>query len=344
MKSTKNAQKPVIKCNNFKIESLTFKYDKENKTLQQNQLIAFPKYNYTDKIQDVLYITTDPIKIVQYGIPKSSKDNAPGESHYYDKDEQRQFIKLALDPKQESCVNLRKLGESIDKYVKENIKNILPEDYFIDPITKEEEKTGYTPIIRKPSLAAKKRLRENKRTDIILFDYIKLKLGTDFKTKFLDAIVVKQEKTIVDGKQVIKNVKLENINNVSDLCNYIKWGYTLRFVLAMNKLWAQKNSAGTDENASKSYGVTLKVIRIDITDEPEREKIKEQFNNFEYDDDGTIVATNPKETESDEEKKITEESEDTETESEEEEEEEKPKQPIKKPITKKIIKKEEDDD
>ena len=79
--------------------------------------IAYSRYKYPDGNASIPIFQTDGIKMDQYGIPRIGS--------YYKNDEERDFIKVSLDPNQDSCVQLRKLCEEIDEWVVKNKAKIF---------------------------------------------------------------------------------------------------------------------------------------------------------------------------------------------------------------------------
>lgn len=273
---------PKFKCEDFDIDKLTFSVlDKsdDSKFSKMSQWMIFPKYKYDDEVEQIPIFTTGVIKFVQYGVPKLG-------SEYVKTDNDRTFIRVPLDESQPACVNLDKMFSSIDEYFgkQENAEKFIGSDFF-----NQKNKPVYTTTIREP-IEDEDGVVKKGKNQVPRMKSLKFKLNIDFNTKAIETLVFDS----TGGK---KPVKIDNINTVSDLTKYFGYNCSARFVVMINKAWVDKKQK--DKNSPKSYGITMKILQIEIIEEPSGGGVKDKFNEYAFDEG----SSSKKEEEDDEEEK-----------------------------------------
>lgn len=102
------------------------------------------------------------------------------------------------------------------------------------------------------------------------FDYCKIKLDVDYNTKkIITSFFIKDT-----NKKTVKKV---NIGTVSDLDKYLTFGSSIRMFVTTDLFWASKGNA-------KRYGVTMKVLQIEIVSNKKSASLREQFSKYAFDD------------------------------------------------------------
>ena len=115
-KSNKRKSVPPVQCANFKGANLSYTEMEIENERNKAQMISYPRYTHPSG-ENSLIFQTDWIELTQYGLPRKGEN--PGD--FYMNDTDRTFLKMPLDPNQQSCVDLESMLQAIDDY---NLKNI----------------------------------------------------------------------------------------------------------------------------------------------------------------------------------------------------------------------------
>jgi len=228
----------IIKCPNFKIVKLSFSDFNSKNQRNATQLICFPYYDNTDMTHNLIF-KTEPIKLTQYGIPKINAKT----SDYIKSDRDREYIKIPYDESQLNCVQLFKMIQQIDEYMP-----TIQEKLF-GPKAKQYK---YSPIIKEP------REEEDETKSKDKMKYIKIKFDTDFNNNrdITTSIFVNNE----FGKPIY----VSDIKTVTDVAEHVTWNSTIKLIIIVNKLWAEKTAKKKDE--PKEFSLSLKALQIVVTE------------------------------------------------------------------------------
>jgi len=280
-------KRPMIKCSDFNKSCLTFtKIDLANERSQQG--ISYPRYKYPkmDKESNLVY-TTGEIKLTQYGLPslKANMKNVKMKGWTgYENDKARGFIKVPIDPEQESCTEVAETLSAIDDVATDEKTKVS-----IFETSAKAKLFAYQPIIREPQeeeavdeendTKAKSGEKTEKKPK---FKYFKVKLDREYGTdEILTKVFVKRKTD--DGFELSQvNVKTE-----TELEEYLTWGSTIRMIVLVNKLWADatKKTGAT----SKMYGITQKVIQLEIQPKETTGSVRSDLSSYAFDDDDVPV-------------------------------------------------------
>ncbi len=130
----------------------------------------------------------------------------------------------------------------------------------------------YQPLVRQPFDFAEEYDSEDEeeQNNNNKFDSCKIKLDIDFNTKkIMTSFFLKDTDK--------KTVKKLAIKKVSDLDEHITFESTIRMVVTTDKLWASKGG-------NKRYGVTMKMLQMEITPNKQSGSLREQFSKYAFDD------------------------------------------------------------
>ena len=280
----KKAKRPMIKCADFNKQLLTFSaIDLANERSQQG--IAYPRYKYpkVEKESNLVY-TTKEIRLSQYGLP-SLKTNMKGAGKAgkgkwagYTDDKSRGFIKVPIDPDQENCLEVEQTLSGIDEIAADEKSRAII-------FGKSAKSYKYQPIIREPQEEEVVDEDADKTATVgekkQKFKFFKVKLDRDYETdKIITKVFIKQK---TDDGFELSQVAVEN---ETELEQYLTWNSTIRMIILVNKLWADKaKKPGYD---SKTYGITQKVIQLEIQPNDRTRSVREDLNDYAFDDDGTV--------------------------------------------------------
>ena len=313
---------PVLKYNqlifpNIEVSAL-------NKTF--NQPIAYINYN-NDKIGDKtkILVQCEKLKLMNHGIPQLTKK---GETGFYNRDSDREFIKIPLD-EQPSAIALRAHLEKADDYFgSEKIRKQLfgkhAKDYEYQPCIKTPVRNNNNNDSSEDSDNPKKKSKKSKDDpERPIVDYVKMKFHMESRGDGDDKKSINKTKLVrVIGKtrEVIK------ASSIKEIADHIRWKSEIKFIFYYNKVWANKSKAPGAQFIP--YGVGFKIMAIEFTpgsdlssiepdnieflseddneknaklddsDEMEKPKIKKVFN-----DDGDETKNKKKTTKEDESKK-----------------------------------------
>lgn len=266
------ASRMPIRCDRFDIGKFTFSEFDDKRSDSKAQMIAYPRYEYSQNDNSSPIFQTGEITITQYGLPRISE--------YYKTDDQRNFIKVPLDPNQDSCRQLEKCLRQIDEYTEKNKTAIMA-----GKLAKYSKLYEYQPIVRDPAPieeisddeeeenAEPKEEKEQRER----YRYCKMKLNVNF-----------QDQSITTGVFVKKNdgsAEPVNVKTATDLEEYFGWNSKVRFIVMANKLWASRNK---DSAGKRKFGVSLKIIQMEVTPSERNTSVGEAFKKYafiNFDDD-----------------------------------------------------------
>ena len=102
-----NSTKP-IRCTKFDINNFTVTDLDLDSKIKSTQFMSYPHYKTGNKKEGQMVFKTDWIDLTQYGLASIGK--------FCKSDDDRNFLKIPLDPSQQSCQELRQMLEQIDDY------------------------------------------------------------------------------------------------------------------------------------------------------------------------------------------------------------------------------------
>lgn len=305
----------LVKCQNADIEhsyfytGLDFKKSDRNKA----QMVAFPRYIYSQGEESNFCFQTDWIQITNYGLPTLGI--------YYKFDKERNFVKIPFDEQQPNCMKLKKMLASIDDKTPRLDNIIFKKKALADAYT-------YQPIVRKPQ--PKKDVRslideDGKKEDKIEKpkpEYCKMVFNKKHDTDEITTVFyIRTPHPEKPGEYISKKT---SIRSATELEKYLTFLSRCRMIVMVNKLWAAKNA---DKNGVYNYGVTLKIIQMEIEPKELKKGVIEQFQEWAFQDsdgeDDSVTIKNQtlgKDNDNYEEEPEYEEEEEPEDEEEEEEE------------------------
>ena len=153
MASNKNTSL-TVKYSDLEASRLSFT-DLEANERSKGQLIAYPRYNHPTLGEgQALFLQAPWIKITHYGVPSLGE--------YYQKDEDRAFIKVVLDYSDPEIVKMASELKKIDAVYGSD-------DFKKKSFDKKASKYEYQPIVREP---------EEDDEGVARPPYMKLKLDT----------------------------------------------------------------------------------------------------------------------------------------------------------------------
>ena len=239
----------IVKCSNFNIDKFVLTEFMHNNTRSAGQSVAFPRYD------DAFFLCiTNPIQMTYYGITPLGP--------YVQNDKDRSYIKVGYDDQQESCIELFDMLKSIDEKFSK-LETL--------PTLENGEVWEYVSLVRDPidqrsgpaSLAKYDNLKND--SNKILPKYCKFKLETDFEHGNLST------KIFVKGQP-------KKVETVTELTEDLKWLCTAKYAINFNKLWVASKSV----NGVRKYGLTVKAMQIDITDQVKKRKLNDEFENYVF--------------------------------------------------------------
>jgi hypothetical protein len=232
-----------------------------------------------------LKIQTGWIEMDNYGIPRYN------EKFYSDvNDVKRALLKI---PENESSAQLfAKMKELDDHMVSVNVQQqLFSKDGTKEDALKIAKKYVYKSVVREPS-------EEQDEDGNIRPNFMKVKFKTALKTNDIETKIYKVE---TDSKfEFVKNengiVKdILNIKTLEDLEEHkMIYRAKVRFHLHLSKTW-------TTNNNGKSYGLTWKIIKMDIAPAPRVQSSSNDEDFIDSDDDDVKVTKGVEVSDSDDE-------------------------------------------
>ena len=269
-------QASSVHCGKFEQTRLSYTELEIDNERNKAQMIAYPRYNHPNGGENAFIYQTDWITLSQYGLPK--KGEKPGDFYMEDKD--RTFLKVPLDPSQESCVELQKMLSGIDKY---NTKNT---DKIFKNFAASKNTTGakaaklftYQPAVRTPQVDDEfaEVSDASGKTKTERFKYCKMPFTTSYPEKDITSAVYLRDKEGPDA-----TVTKCKASSASDLENSgLVWGSKVRMIVMVNKLWAAK--AKNPTTGTRGYGVTMKIVQLEVIPREKSGSIREQFSRYAF--------------------------------------------------------------
>ena len=264
--TTSNKKTPVkpLLCENFVCQQLKFSELEMDSERSKAQGIAFP--NYGDNNNKLIFQTPE-FTITQYGIPQLGD--------YYKDDKSRSFFKFPFDPSQPGCLELEKMFTEIDQYMVKNQSTILG---------RYSKLYKYKPIIKEPmveeeiddDVVEEKKPKNSKTTEKKeRFKYWRAKMDLSYPDcEVLTKVYIKGEASPV------------TVRSATDMTKYVPWGSTVRCIVMMNKLWAEKTKKSPDVKF-REYGLVFKVMQVETTPRDNGGNVREAFSQYAFCDNST---------------------------------------------------------
>lgn len=237
----------IIDCDKVNANKLTFtELDTKNER-SAGQSICYPNYEYLPNIKKNFIVRTQPIKLVQYGIPLMNEKT----KKWIKSDKDREYIRIPYNPEDPNSVSFFNMLEEIDKRTLELQPTIFG--------TKSSQ-YKYIPLVKEPS-----EFEENE--DDTQEHQVRNKQPTEPRMKFCK---VKIDTDYNDDRRVVTAVfadgnkdPVPDIKTISDMAEYVTWQSTVKFIIMVNKLWAEKTKL---KGTKKEFGITMKCLQLEITE------------------------------------------------------------------------------
>ena len=250
-KATKgsNTGPMVIECEKTNVKkNLTFtELDTKNER-SKSQAICYPNYEYIPNVKKNFIFKTGPIKLVQYGITAINEKT----KQWIKSDKDREYVRIPYNPEDPNSVALFKMLEEADEVARSQQATIFG--------TKSSQ-YKYVPLVKEPSEATEEENDEEeqpKKSDKPKepkMKFCKVKLDAEYT----------EEREITTAVFVDGNTEpLDNIKTVSDVAEHVTWQSTVRFIIMMNKLWAEKIPKKKGEQ--KEFGITMKCMQLEVVE------------------------------------------------------------------------------
>ena len=241
----KQEEKPkMITPAEFDIKGFSYPPIKENKP-EYRQYTSFPVYKYKNGTSNKLVMQTDWIHLNKYGVPKKTDKN---NQIIYDTDEKRSFIKIPLDEKNPSSVELCKALEAIDKKVKTaGLKELTSSSIYVKKKATKPENFSYQALVKLPE----EKVNEETGQPYPRTKYVKLMLDNDYKTKTIKTIIYHQKGKVLEEQ--------EDITSMTDVEEKIPYNSKIKMIISAFKFYAAKT-----KNADGKYlfGIKFKILSI----------------------------------------------------------------------------------
>lgn len=213
------------------------------------QQLAYINYSDPDlNMETKLLVQSGKILLNSGGIPSLSKGD-DGEKGFYERDDQREFMKIPLDPKNPASCELREYLENLDAHFASNeMKTRL--------FGADADEYSYQSSIRAPMV--KKGKSKSKETDSKYpkFDSCKMKFNMLIEGK--------------GRKNVTKLYRMENgkrtlvhADTITEIAKEIPFLSEVKFIFYHAKVWV--NNAPAQGATVILYGIGFKLIAIEYT-------------------------------------------------------------------------------
>lgn len=259
---------PIYRYNNIKFDNVIV----SDLNKEGSQPLAY--INYRDSTRGdatvKILVQSGKLKLVSHGIPPLDSERGDGKT-YYPTDEKREFIKIPLDPEQDTCVALRKFLEKVDLFFgSDDMKKKL--------FGKKANMYQYQSTIRTPQTnnnndnddddddddsksSKKKGKKNNGKKEYPIYDFCKMKFN-----------VIKQGEGRVNKtklKKVDAGIKTQiKADTITEIAKEIRYLSEIKFIFYFNKVWA--NAAKAPGASFILYGVGFKVMAIEYTPSPNK--------------------------------------------------------------------------
>lgn len=287
---SRNTNTTAIPCNKFNEKHLTFEPFNEKTESKSRQWITYPRYKGGQ-----LYVQTPWIQVTGGGLPFIDENSTQTEGD-------RNYINVAFDPEQNTCMELKKVMSSIDNMIIDDPSVVLKGNVVPTGMKKPRNISkidfNYSPIVKVPKETINEFSddgEENEKPKYPKFDKMKLKLDVNYNTKEIVTGVFITE-TDSDGKKKTRSISIKSID---DLREYYRFKCNVRFIIMMNKVWAGKVPMA---NADKrSFGCGWKIMQMEIQPVEQTYSARDTFSKFAFmnsdDEDNIIVGDDEEEEE-----------------------------------------------
>ena len=260
----------TVDCENVECKKLSFtKIDNQNER-SAGQGISYANYDYLPNVSRNFVFKTKGLRFTQYGIPQKNEKTAK----FIKEDKDREYFRIPWDPSQDNCNALFSMLEKIDEHVEKCKTAIFGEN---------ANKYKYIKLVKEAAEADEDDGNANGKPKQERFRFCKVKFDTDFNDnrRIMTTVFLNE-----NGKPELA----ENTNTVTDVAEYLTWNSMGRFVIMMNKLWAEKNAKKKGE--PKEFGITLKCLQMEITERNQKTgSVKNAFRSYAFDNES--VQTQP---------------------------------------------------
>ena len=201
------------------------------------QGIAFINYIVNDN-KGQFIMKTPEIVMFDRGIPRI-------DPKFYPDDSKRAFICIPFDLTVPSSLQLYKIFETIDNYAIQNQERLMGAL---------SSKYKYSPLIKDPN--DEDNIDESKKRRP---KYFKGRLDTSYP----DGEVLTTFFVMENGKPVLQEVK-----TVTDAEKLVTFMCKAKYVITLNKLWAEKKEKMKGQ--PRSFGFTVKISQVVVVDKPSK--------------------------------------------------------------------------
>jgi len=288
MSKTKNT---VTSCNNVNWKNLVITELNDNDRIPSQQL-AYARYD-----DNQLYIQTPEMILDNYGIPD-------GDGPFYQTVKQQAHLKLPL--------NINENVENEDVSDRENrqkklelFKNKLSElDTIMESDKMKEQLFGkknmkkytYTKIVRKALVPVEDSDSEDDEekeeiVKIVKPDFMKCKIPLSYPDEDVVVDVYRKNKTDSEEFETDGKYTKMELKSLAELKSHIVYMRKHKFVLHFSKIWASKQPLAGQ--TLKNYGVTFKLVRVEIQGRP-------MMKQLETDDKNPFIDSDEEEDENEE--------------------------------------------
>lgn len=273
----------AIKASKFDISKFSVKITAEdiakqdaNPKMAKMPHYGYPRYKYTTRndngevieIESQLVMTTDDIKMVSGGVPTNPAEG----KKFYETEQKRALFRIAIDSKQQACVDFGKAIKDIDEFMMEHKNEILS-------VFAKDKKTldsyNYSPLYNQVTEEQPTNSKYPK------YDSVKMRLDTNFETSEIKTALYVRQPTgkpeRIDAKTLIEFEK------------YLKWNCVYQCGIIVSNIWVGRNKTGVGKSASYLYGVRVKCAQIAVK---ELSSVKQQQSinsDYMFGDDVCVI-------------------------------------------------------
>jgi hypothetical protein len=236
---------PVL-CDNFEIKKYHYTPLDTKNERNKAQSISYPRYGEGNFVFETPFF-----KITQYGLPSLGE--------FVKDDEDRNYLKLALDPTQPECTSMEKMFTSIDKYTdtsKDKIFDKFAKLYSYKPIIREPRKKDELELIEEEENQDKDGKPQEEK---VKYKFWRAKFDISYEDKKILTPIFVRDPSAPEEERVRK----VEVSTATDLEEYVTWNSEVRLIVMANKLWAEKNKK--DANAKfREYAISFKILQLEV--------------------------------------------------------------------------------
>lgn len=253
----------ILECPSVDVSGLTFTEIDYNNKYVASQGISYVHYKNNE-----FYFKTEPIEMVQGGIPEKNEFT----EKFYKTDADRQFLNIPFNPADPNSVALFEMLGKIDARVLE-LKSV----FFGD----RADKYTYIPLIREPNeTELPPGAKPSDKPKVPKMKSCKVKLDVDYATK-------KLETSFWVTNPETKTPEPATVNTIDEARVLMPWRSKVRFVIKVAKLWCDK--VPKKKGQPMEFGIGLKCMQLDVKERPaaggQAKEAKEAFkHNFAFGD------------------------------------------------------------